>query len=251
VREIARVGLRAASLTDHDTVAGWPAFRDACGDARVDAIPGIEISGQFGERDAHVLGYGIDPDSATLAATLTKCRLAREERGREMAERLNRLGVPIRFDRVLERAGGGVIGRPHVADVLLEMKAVGTYEEAFRRYLGVGAPAYVPKTALRVEEAIELIHAVGGVAVLAHPATQFDRAAIVKLAAAGLDGVEVIHPRHTVTITRALSETADAIGLFVTGGSDYHGGDRGEARIGAPAIQLDWVTTMKERYNHE
>lgn len=249
VAEIVRVGLGAVSLTDHDTVAGWPEFRDGCAAAHVEAIPGVELSGTLRERDAHILGYWIDPVAPVLTEALERFRARRIDRGREMTERLNQLGVPIRFDQVLESAGRGVVGRPHVADALLRSGAIASYDEAFRRYLGVGSPAYVPKEVLNAREAVDLIHAAGGLAVLAHPANHFDRATIRSLADAGLDGLEVVHPRHTVATTRVLSEIADENGLFVTGGSDYHGGERGEARIGFPSIRLGWVTAMKERTN--
>jgi predicted metal-dependent phosphoesterase TrpH len=208
------------------------------------AIEGVELSAHLGARDAHILGYHVRTGSAELLAALAVFRADREDRARRIVERLNDLGVPLSLDDVRRLAGRGVLARPHIAEALFEAGFVPNYNDAFRRYLGIGSPAYVPKKRFEPEQAIALIHAAGGVAVLAHPATEFVESDIVGLAGLGLDGVEVVHPRHTPEMTRDLERLAARIGLVTTGGSDFHGGGRGESRVGHPAISYDRVKEL-------
>jgi len=134
-----------------------------------------------------------------------------------------------------------------VADALLRSGLVKDYREAFRRYIGVGRPGYVPKSRFTAEEAIRLIHSAGGLAVLAHPDGIFSESDVESLAAKGLDGVEIKHPKHSAEDTRRFGETAERLGILVSGGSDFHGASRGEAVVGSPSIPYEWVTRMKER----
>ncbi len=240
-------GLRAIALTDHDTVTGWPAFAAACDGAGIEAIPGVELSGRFRERDAHVLGYFVRPDDPALGTALERFRRDRAERGREMVRRLNGIGVGLSYAAVERGAGDAVIGRPHVADALCGGGFVRTYDEAFKRYLGLNKPAYVAKTAFGVDEAIALIHAAGGLAVLAHPGGHYSAEDIEDMVGNGLDGVEIVHPRHTSQLTQLYADIAYRHGLVTTGGSDFHGSTRGSALVGDPGIDYTVVETLKER----
>lgn len=243
----AAAGLRAASLTDHDSMHGWREFARACGEAGVEPIPGVELSAQYGDREAHILGYLVDPDSDRLMDTLEEYQSERVDRAREITDKLNGLGVPLGFDAVLDVAGRGTIGRPHIAEALLQSGLVRTYDEAFHRYIRIGCPAYVPKRKASVEDAIRLIHDSGGVALLAHPSRFYAEQDVLRLCEWGLDGVEVTHPKHRPDRERFFVELAAKNGLLMSGGSDYHGGGRGDASVGNPRVAYDVIEAMRTR----
>lgn len=247
VRMATDAGLSAISLTDHDTIAGWSELVAAAADTGIELICGVELSGRHRKRDAHVLGYFVDPESARLLEALEKFSECRVARAGEMVRKLNAVGVPLTHEAIQRAAGTSVVGRPHVADALVESGLAKSYKEAFRRYIGVGRPGYVAKSAFTAEEAVSLIHSAGGLAVLAHPNGHFDESDIESLASKGLDGVEVRHPKHGSEDVERFKEAAGRYGLVPTGGSDFHGVSRGEAVVGSPRIPYDWVTRMKER----
>jgi 3',5'-nucleoside bisphosphate phosphatase len=197
-------------------------------------MPGIEISAaemvfdplKDRERwlDVHMLGYGIRIEDPVLQGQLAAMREARLTRGQRMLEKLAALGVRVPWDRVVWYANGASVGRPHIARAMIEAGHVETVREAFDRYLHNGAPAYVPRMRVTPEEAIALIHAAGGAAVLAHPALVDGYLAMLeRLAAAGLDGVEVFHPANDENTRLNLRAAAARHNLVMTGGSDFHG----------------------------
>ena len=169
VQRAAELGLSAISLTDHDSVAGVQEAQNIGRDIGVEVIPGTELSVQEAGMDIHILGYFIDPENPELLAYLQKFQDARRDRAEKIVARLNRLGVRITMAQVLYKAGDGAIGRPHVADVLVEEGFVFSHDHAFQKYLGYGKPAYQSKFVLTLREAVEVIHAAGGLASLAHP----------------------------------------------------------------------------------
>ncbi len=215
-------GLLAVALTDHDTVDGLPEARRAAEGDGLDFVPGIEISCEAGGVEVHLLGYLIDEENAPLRKSLAESREQRAGRGRAMVARLNALNVAIRFEDVEREARGGVVGRPHVARALVASGAVASEDEAFRRYLRNGAPAYVPKEGLTSAEAIRLVRGAGGAVVLAHPGLYSGTDLVPRLVGEGLAGIEVWHPKHGIEQTRRLVETAERLGLVATGGSDFH-----------------------------
>lgn len=247
VRMATSASLVAISLTDHDTLAGWNELVAAADGTDLELVCGVELSGMHRGRDAHVLGYFVDPGKRELKAALEGFAEQRARRADEMVRKLNAVGVPLTRAHVEAAAGTSVVGRPHVADALVSAGLTKNYQEAFRRYIGVGRPGYVPKSRFSAVEAIELIHMAGGLAVLAHPNGTFDESDVESLAAKGLDGVEVHHPRHSADDTRRFSEVAERLGLLRSGGSDFHGASRGEAVLGSPSIPYEWVMRMKER----
>lgn len=215
-------GLLAIALTDHDTVDGLPAARRAAEEEGLDFVPGIEISCDANGLEIHLLGYLIDEENAALRMRLAEAREQRVGRGRAMVERLNALNVAIRFEDVVRQARGSVVGRPHVARALVATGAVSSEDEAFRRYLRNGGPAYVPKGGLTSAEAIRVVRGAGGVAVLAHPGLYAAEELVPRLVAEGLAGIEVWHPKHGLDQERRFLETAERLGLVATGGSDFH-----------------------------
>ncbi len=218
--------LAALAITDHDSVEGVARARAAAGSA-LELVPGIEVSSTLDGVDLHILGYYLDPDDAGLEASLARFREERLRRALEMVDRLRALGAGVDPDVVIELAGPGVVGRPHVAEALVRAGHVETVDDAFRRYIGAHGAAFVPRPAFRPEEAIAVVHRAGGVSVLAHPGPGLTDRVVEQLAEAGLRGVEVWHPQHGATSVRRYRALARRLDLLETGGSDFHGWPRG------------------------
>jgi 3',5'-nucleoside bisphosphate phosphatase len=214
------------ALTDHDTLAGLP---DACAAGLrlgVRVIPGIELSSSEKGRSVHVLGYLPATRPQPLAATLARVLSVRESRNHAILERLAELGVPVEWDDVVRHADG-TVGRPHIADALVDAGYCIDRNDAFARYLADDAPAYVPTAALTPEQAVSLIAGSGGAAVLAHPAhlnlQPHELADYVdKLVAAGLRGIEAYRPELEPELRDELAGLAGRRGLAATAGSDFH-----------------------------
>ena len=217
--------LAALGVTDHDTVEAIPRARAAAGSS-LELVPGIEISTAFEGADLHVLGYYLNPDHGPLRERLEAFQTERRDRALAIVDRLRELGVPVDLDHVLQLAGPGVVGRPHVAEAMVRAGLVTDFDQAFERYLGTQAPAYVPRPAFSPGEAIALIHAADGVSVLAHPGPQMPDSVIERLHEAGLRGIEVWHPQHGGSTVRRYQALAQRLGMLVTGGSDFHGEHR-------------------------
>ncbi len=228
------LALDVLAITDHDTTAGLePARAAAAGQLMI--LSGIELSAEDASADVHVLGYGFDADDYGLQTTLAEFRARREVRARQMVERLAALGAPVDWERVLALAHGAV-GRPHIARALVAAGHAESVREAFDRWLHNGGPAYVARHRLTPEEAISLIHGAGGAAVLAHPGLLPDwRSMILRLVPAGLDGVEVAHPKNDQAVRLDLRGLAVRFGLIMTGGSDFHGRLVNDAQFGSVA----------------
>jgi 3',5'-nucleoside bisphosphate phosphatase len=246
VRQAAKIGLRVLSLTDHDAVDGTaPAMAAAAAFPGLLMIPGVEISTDLPEGEAHVLGYYIDYTSPILREALERFRTSRQTRARRMIEKLAGLGVAIDWGRVQEIAGDGTIGRPHIARAMLEKGYIKTLEEAFDKYLGHGGPAYVARDKMTPEEAIELVVSAGGLPVLAHPFTVGDPEAMVpRLKPAGLVGIEAYYKDNTPEQTQSTLRLAAKYGLIATGGSDYHGNDAGEVGLGGVEVPMEAVARL-------
>jgi predicted metal-dependent phosphoesterase TrpH len=236
-------GLAALSITDHDSVAAYPTATLAAEQCGIELIPGVELSANVRGGDVHLLGYGFDLGDAGLRGHLTRYRQERLDRAREIVAKMAALGRPVSMERVLAHAGGGTVGRPHLARAIVEAGHAETVQGAFVRYIGDGAPAFVPKGSASPEDLIGLVHAAGGVCVLAHPATFVRVALVERLAEAGLDGIETVHPMHDADLRAYWERVAHRFGLIQTGGSDYHGfGARDDERFGAytvPASRVD------------
>ncbi len=218
--------LAALAITDHDSVEGVERARVAAGSS-LELVPGIEVSSSLNGQDIHILGYYLDPEDEELSRSLARFREERLQRAQAMAERLRALGAPVDFEVVIELAGPGVVGRPHVAEALVRAGHVESVEEAFRRFIGAHAEAFVPRPSFRPERAIALIHAAGGVSVLAHAGSALSDLVIEDLSEAGLRGIEVWHPQHGAAAVRRFRALARRLDLLETGGSDFHGWPRG------------------------
>ena len=226
-------GVRVMALTDHDTLDGlaeaeaaaarWPGFM---------LVPGVELSCDLPGSEVHVLGYFVDRDRPELAERLQRFREGRIDRARRILGALERLGAPIAWARVREIAGEASIGRPHIAQALLEAGHTRTFGEAFERFIGRDGPAYAEREKLSPAEAVALIRDAGGLAVFAHPSFTKDHERVAaELAAAGAFGMEVHYKHYGPALVASLAALAERLGLFALGGSDYHGIDREDERL--------------------
>ncbi|MCD6162539.1 MAG: PHP domain-containing protein [candidate division Zixibacteria bacterium] len=238
--------LRAISITDHDTTDGFVSVIDYTREKGIEIIPGVELSCMYNGADVHILGYFIDyKDAEFMQAIKEYCR-ERYNRGVAIVKKLNEIGINIKMDTVSDIAGEGAVGRPHVAQALVREEYVQTFDEAFARYLGYHAPAYVPKKHLDVDEAISMLHRIGGAAVLAHPGTLRHDDFIPHFAEAGLDGIEAYHSLHKRKDREHYKQLAGKYGMFYSGGSDCHGPRKGSLLIGTQKVPYSCLEQMKE-----
>lgn len=237
-------GLAAIALTDHDTIDGLAAAQTAGEQRGVRVVAGVELSAVEGAAETHVLGLHLSNIPA-IESRLEQLREMRHTRAARIVERLNTLGVPISLDAVLQHSAGGAVGRPHVARALVAAGHATDFKQAFERYLGNGRAAYVPKDKLPIEDAIEVIHSAGGIAVLAHPGSLGTRERIAVLADAGLDGVEVLHPSHSWEDSQRLDALAAEFTLVRSGGSDWHGTTETSRSLGMMRVPAQWLADQE------
>ena len=243
-----RNGVRVIALTDHDGLDGIPAAAARAEAAGIRLIPGVELSVHEEATDVHLLAYGFDPADAALRAAIARYRDARRERARKILARLKGLGIRVPLETVEEIARGGAIGRPHVAEALLRGGYVETFNEAFQRFLGTHAPAYVAKAAVSLEEASTVVREAGGVTVLAHPGTLNRDHMIPSWARRGLDGIEVWHSKHDASTVARYQGYAKLHGLLMTGGSDYHGERTPAVTIGSVPVPESILPPLDEAF---
>ena len=248
----AAAGLSAIAVTDHDTVDGIAEAR-AAAPAGLSVIAGIEISSAYGGREIHLLAYFIDPSDPVLHSFLAPLKEDRELRASRIIERLGRLGIPVTLDEVRAIAmstGAGErlsLGRPHIADAIVRRGAAVDIDDAFRRYLRRGQPAYVSKPSVPVAEAVRFVHSLGGALVVAHPVLNLPEGQVEALAGEGLDGIEVWHPKQDAGQRARLRRIADRLGLVSTGGSDYHGPNRNRHDLASAGVPMSTVESLRAR----
>lgn len=249
VSKAAEVGLTVMSLTDHDSVEGvLPALEAAKAFPELRVIPGVEISTDMPYGQAHVLGYFIDYTSNELKSALERFRNSRQRRAREMIIKLRDLGIDIDRQRVQEIAGDGSIGRPHIAQVMLEKGYIMSFTEAFDKYIGQGGPAYVEREKMTPVEAAKMIVRAKGLPVLAHPFTVTDpEVTVIELKPAGLVGIEAYYKDYSADEIENLVSMAEKYDLITTGGTDYHGLDNSnEIMLGSVDVPLESVEKLIE-----
>ena len=251
VVEIAlKKGIKVLAISDHDTTTAYDEALKYVPDEELTLLPAVELSTAHNGTELHILGYLIDHKSPAFARRTEEFRQDRLLRGEKIVKKLNELGIELSMDTVRRVAGNSTLGRPHVADALVEQEYVRTFNEAFARYLGYHAPAYVPKFNITPEQGIEIIHEAGGVAVLAHPGTLNRDDLIPGLASVGLDGIEAIYPLHSHHVVSKYKAMAADLGLIFTGGSDCHGRPDSRTEIGSvivPKQCYDNLLAVKER----
>jgi hypothetical protein len=241
------VGLKAISITDHDDISTLDATENYCSNKGIEFISGIEISARSTAFDLHLLGYFFDYRNKHLKEYIDFFQSERLKRARKIVNLLKNYGIKLAFDLILKKAGPGSIGRPHIADVMLEEGHVYNYYEAFNKYIGDGMPCSVPKYKISPAEAIALINNAGGICVIAHPGTDLTDEGIMDLIKSGMDGIETIHPRHTQQQVDHYRELIQKHDLLETGGSDCHGNRKSQVLIGHFNIPYSIVEKMKTR----
>ncbi|MFD1426775.1 putative metal-dependent phosphoesterase TrpH [Kroppenstedtia sanguinis] len=243
-------GLLGIAITDHDTVAGVEEARQCGEESGLVVIPGVEISTVANGQDIHVLGYFVDLTDESFQERLQEQREARKRRNHQLLDRLTNLGIQITMEEVEARKPDKVnIGRPHIAEVLVEKGVVQNMNEAFAKYLGKDGAAYVTTPRISPEEALILIRQAGGVPVLAHPGLYDDDELVWKLAQNDLAGIEVNHPDHDEKMRIRYREMVRQCGLLATAGSDFHGERQGSmyhADLGTCTTDRETVNALEK-----
>ncbi|HEY7049153.1 MAG TPA: PHP domain-containing protein [Jatrophihabitantaceae bacterium] len=249
IARAAAAGLEVVAITDHDTTGGWDEAMSALPNG-LTLVTGTEFSCVYTTPEQHrislhLLGYLFDPDHDGLRAERARLRVSRLGRGRAIVDNMIADGVPVTWNRVVEIAGGGAVGRPHIARVLVENGVVGSVDEAFAELLSSRSKYYVPKADSDIFDAIRLVREAGGVAVFAHPLARrrgavVDDEVIAVMARAGLSGLEIDHPDHGPEDRAHLARMAADLDLVGTGSSDYHGTNK--------TISLGAYTTGRAAY---
>jgi len=238
VTEAKKMGFSVIALTDHDTTQGLAEAIATGRDYSVQVVPGIELSTVSDGEEIHILGYKFRRENRDLQAMLSKLKEARTQRVKEISLRLQQLGYDISWpDIVAESKAGHSIGRPHVARAMVRRGYADSVSAAFDAWLNPGRPAFVPRYKLTPQQAIEYIHAAGGLAFLAHPGLLCDGIATArKLIAQGIDGIEVFHSEHSQPQIEGFFSLAQGKGVYISGGSDCHGSP--QVKIGQQSVDL-------------
>jgi predicted metal-dependent phosphoesterase TrpH len=239
--------LKAISITDHDCIDAYPAAQDLGSKLGVEVIPGVELSSEISGVDIHILGYYLDIHTPELIIKLAELKKARYIRAEKIVENLNRQGIDLRFETVLNIAGSAAIGRPHIAAALLKEELVYSFREAFDKLIGYDSPAYVEKMSMHPQEVFRLIRAAGGIPVLAHPGVTKVDERIPQFIREGLMGIEVFHSEHIGAMERYYMQYCRKHDLAYTGGSDFHNGNQSMSEIGRPKVPYSAVESLKER----
>ncbi|MDZ7269101.1 MAG: PHP domain-containing protein [candidate division KSB1 bacterium] len=241
----AQRNLQGLGITDHDEIGGIERALAQAARTGLEIIPGVELSTSHRGYDVHILGYFIDYRDRGLLHFLHTLQEQRRRRASRIVEKLNRLGVAMSFEAVLQEAGEGCIGRPHVANALVREGYVTTFQDAFNHYLAEDKPAFVPKPELAPAAGIAIIHQAGGLAGLAHPGQNLTTEIVLEIIKIGVDAIETIHPKHSSERQRFFQELAEKFGLLQTGGSDFHGGARGLEKLGHYSVSREQVDRLR------
>lgn len=248
-------GLEAMALTDHDTTTGLAEAKAAGKELGINVISGVEITCEYGGKSMDMLGYCFDSGADELQEKLARIQEGRRERNLEIIGKLQALGHDISYEEVVaeaDKADGKIVGRPHFATVMIRKGIVTERQEAFDKYLAEGGSAYVPKLAVSPAECVEMLQTAGGLAVLAHPKLirfpkdKTIRDLLTDLKAVGLAGIECYYSLHSDEETTQFLELAREFDLLVTGGSDYHGGNKPEIKVGVGMGNLQIPITCAE-----
>ncbi|MBI3810668.1 MAG: PHP domain-containing protein [Nitrospirae bacterium] len=261
IRYAADKKLSAMALTDHDCVDGLDEAVAEGERLGIEVIPAVELSADHPDGTMHILGFFVDRRHEGFCGRLRRLQEARRERNPKIIQNLQSLGLNLTYDEVVAASGGGQVGRPHFAKVLVQKGYVSSMQEAFERYLKKGAPGYVEKFRFSPQDAIAAIHEAGGVAVLAHPFTLYKDNSVPLdpllegLSQAGLDGIEVIYSTYSGEQTRYYRERAEKYNLLPSGGSDFHGAHKpgidlgvGQGRLEVPYELLEPLRKKAQGY---
>ncbi len=239
-------GLSTIAITDHDNTEAFAVAAPVAQRYGIELISGIEMSASTDDTEVHMLGFLFDLTHSGLQQHLVEQQARRVSRVHEMVKRLEGVGVRISAQEVLELAGEGTVGRPHVARILLKHGYISALSEAFSRYIGPNNPGFVPGSPLPPSQVIRVIRDAGGIPVLAHPIYLKQDTLIDQFVHEGLLGLEVYHSSHTPEMIRRYETIADRLHLLRTGGSDYHGDAKEGLPIGAVKVPVALVDALKQ-----
>jgi predicted metal-dependent phosphoesterase TrpH len=238
--------IRVLAVTDHDSTAGLEALQPLLPQhPEIRLIPGIEMSAE-GELYCHLLAYFVDIEAPGFQEKLSQFRRMRLQRIAAMTKKMNELGFPVEYDRVLDLAAGGAVGRPHLADALVEKGHVKTRKEAFDRFLKRDGPGYISGEGPTAAECIAFIRSAKGIPVLAHPSYYTTPDLLKRLVEMGLMGLEVYYPEHSPSLVRRYLEMANTAGLVATGGSDFHGPKTQRKALGSVNVPESVVAELEK-----
>lgn len=248
VHRAKRADLKLISITDHDNVAAVDGAIAVGKEMGVDVISGVELSAAVDDRDVHILAYFVDTNHPTLLEYLEFMRVERVKRAERIVKKLHAINVPVSLEKVMEKAGMGSVGRPHIASAVVEDGLAESYHDVFLRYIGFGRPAYVAKYQCSPEESIALISGAGGLSFIAHPGNSLSEEVLLRLLKAGVDGIEVVHPSHSLETVARYRGIANEYYLLESGGSDFHGGRKNDDEtLGKYTIPISAVDAMRRR----
>lgn len=240
--------LTGLSITDHDTIEAYETALPYAKTLGIEMVSGIEISTEHQNASIHVLGYAFDLHYPDLLSFCHQLQASRDERNQEILNKLTKLKMPLTLEEIKERFPHGTIGRPHIAQLMVQKRYVKTPKQAFERYLGDKRPCYVKGLLLETEQAIELLHQAGGFAVLAHPHYVSPKRLVASLSNMPFDGIEAYYGRLSVTQERPWVSLAQEKNWFVTGGSDYHGAAKPHAILGTSWTPSEVFALLKARF---
>jgi predicted metal-dependent phosphoesterase TrpH len=247
IKKAKTAGIDVISITDHDNINGIKEAIQFGKSLGVEVIPGVEISSEIGNREIHILGYFFDIENQELEHYLNFFRIERVKRAGRIVNKLRSFGFNITLEDVLEKAKNSAVGRPHIAQVMLEKGIVSSYYEAFNKYIGNGSPAYEKKVHLSPQSAFRIISDAGGLSFIAHPGN-LQESLLKDLIESGVDGIEVIHPSHSPQQQRFYKGIVNSYFLLECGGSDYHGGKReDESNLGQYFTNSSAIFAMRKR----
>lgn len=247
MQKVKEVGLDKISITDHDNLSAIYEAYSFGKEIGIEVIPGLELSSDIGDREVHILGYFIDPDNRELERYLKFFREERLKRAIRIINKLKALGFTISIEDVLEQAKNSAIGRPHIAQAMLEKGLITNYYEAFNKYIGNNCPAYEKKVHISPQSIVKIIGDAGGLSFIAHPGNM-PESLIRELIEEGIDGIEVIHPSHSAFQVNFYRGIVHEYFLLECGGSDFHGGKReDEENLGKYFTSLTVLEAMRKR----
>lgn len=246
VRRAAKLGVEVVAITDHDSVAGIEeALSEAQKYPQMMVIPGVEMGADVPKDEMHILGYFVDRHSSVFCEKLQMLRSSRSIRSQTMVSKLTDMGIILDWNHVVRIADGASIGRPHIAQAILEYGYVSVLQEAFDKYIGDSSPAYVERKKLSPIDTVELISRTGGLPVLAHPLETKNLDSVLdELKQAGLIGMEVFYKDYSAEDIQRLSRIAEEHNLVCCGGSDFHGFEIEGNEIGRCSVPRDTIDRL-------
>ncbi|SMO77435.1 PHP domain-containing protein [Fodinibius sediminis] len=238
--------LDVIAITDHDTLKGyWKAREVAADHEEISLLPGVEITADFNGRECHLLAYAFDPGHHVIVKLMREHYLSRLKRAQWIIDQLSQKGFELDIEEVKAEAHGGNIGRPHIAAVLLDKGYVGSFKEAFIRYLSDQRLGSIYNEYNSHHKVIDMVKKAGGAIVIAHPGKLYTNEELEQLVEAGVDGIEAIHPSHDYKTQKRIEQFADRHQLLITGGSDFHGGpEKYQKYFGIVTINTKYVTRL-------